>query len=116
MVNPKPYSNGVNPKPKPTLGKPNPNSQQVCFHQNDHLPDNTHPKDSTQAMVLIEFLCFTFNSSSSRCSIGQFNVCLFVSLITVTLKTKTEQDASAQGAGVLVLTDLGSAESNGFDS
>ena len=65
---------------------------------------------------LIEFWCFTFNSSSSRCSIGQFNVCLLVSLITVTLKSKTDQDASAWETEGLVLTDVGSAESNGFDS
>ena len=30
--------------------------------------------------------CFTFNSFSLRSSVRQFNVCLFVSLITVTLK------------------------------
>ena len=36
----------------------------------------------------IEFWCFTFNSSLSRCSIGYFNVCLYVSLINVTLKVE----------------------------
>ena len=65
---------------------------------------------------MIEFCSFTLNSSSSRCSIRQFNVCLFVSLITVTLKTKTDQDASAWGTEGLVLTDVGFAKSNHFDS
>ena len=51
MVNPKPYFNGGNSKPKPTLGKPNPKPQQVHFHENDHSPDTPHPEDSTQAMV-----------------------------------------------------------------
>ena len=45
----------------------------------------------------------------------QFNVCLFVVLITVTLKTKTDQGASAWETEGLVLTDVGSAESNGFE-
>ena len=68
-----------------------------------------------ETVNLIEFWCFIFNSSSSRCSIGQFNVYLFVLLITVTLKTKTDQDASAWGTEGLVLTDVGSAERYGFD-
>ena len=43
--------------------------------------------------------------------------CLFVvSLITVTLKTRTDQDASAQGTEGLVPTDVGCAKSNVFDS
>ena len=37
-------------------------------------------------MAADRILVFTFNSSSSRCSIRQFNVCLFVSWITVILK------------------------------
>ena len=40
--------------------------------------------------------CFTSNSSSPGFSIGKFDGCLLVSLINVTLKTKTDQDASAQ--------------------
>ena len=43
---------------------------------------------------LIEFCHFAFTSSYSKCSFRQFNVCLFVSLITVTVTTKTDQDAS----------------------
>ena len=46
-----PHFNGGNPKPKPTLGKPNPKAQQVHFHENDNSLDNPHPEDSTQAMV-----------------------------------------------------------------
>ena len=41
---------------------------------------------------------------------------LFIPLITVALKTKTDQDASAQGTEGLVLTDVCYAENNGFDS
>ena len=54
---------------------------------------------------MIEVWCFTFSSSSSRCSFGQVNGCLFVLLITITLKTVTDQDASVQGTEDLVLTD-----------
>ena len=35
VANPKPF--GCNPKPKPTLGKPNPKPQQVHFLDNAHL-------------------------------------------------------------------------------
>ena len=65
---------------------------------------------------LVEFWCFPFNFSSSTSSFRQFNGCLFVSLITIVLKTKTDQDASEWGAEGLVLTDVGSAESKGFES
>ena len=65
---------------------------------------------------LIEFWFFTFNSSSSRSSNKLFNGCLFVSLISVTLEAKTNQDASTWATEGLVLTDVGTAESNGFDS
>ena len=65
---------------------------------------------------LMEFWCFTSNLSSSKCSIRQFNGCLLVPLITVTPKTKTDQDASAWGTEGLVLTDVGSAKCDGFDS
>ena len=51
VANPKPYFNGGNPKPKPTLGIPNPKTQQVHFHENDHPPDDPPPEASTQAMV-----------------------------------------------------------------
>ena len=47
MVNPKPYSNGGNPKP--TLGKATPKPQQVHFPEN--YPENSPSEDSTQAMV-----------------------------------------------------------------
>ena len=40
-------------------------------------------------------------------------VCIFDQCNT---KTKTDQDASAWGTEGLVLTDVGSAESKGFDS
>ena len=36
------------PKPKPTLGKPNPKPQQIYSHENDHSSDNPNPEDSTQ--------------------------------------------------------------------
>ena len=65
---------------------------------------------------LIEFWSFTFTSSSSRCSIGEFNASLNVMLITVTLKTKMDQDASEWKTEGSVLTDVGSTESKGFDS
>ena len=39
VANPKPHFNGGNTKPKSTLGQPNPKSQQVQFHENDHPPD-----------------------------------------------------------------------------
>ena len=42
VVNHKHFFNGGNPKPKPTLGKPNPKPQQVHFHENDHTPGNPH--------------------------------------------------------------------------
>ena len=77
-----PHSPGV----KKSCGSP---SWSICSRQRTRL--------ELWVPQLIEVWCFTFNSSSSRCSIRQFNVCLFVSLITVTLKTKTDQDASAQG-------------------
>ena len=51
VVNPKQHFNGGNPKPRPTLGEPNPMPQKVHFHENNHSPDNPHPEDSTQAMV-----------------------------------------------------------------
>ena len=41
---------------------------------------------------------------------------VIISLITVTLRTKTGQDASVWGTEGLVLTDVGSAERKGFDS
>ena len=44
------HFSGGNPKPKPTLGKPNSKSQQVHFHENDHSLDTPHPEDSTQAI------------------------------------------------------------------
>ena len=47
--NPNPF--GGNPKPKTTLGKPNPKPQQIHFHENDHPPENPHSEDSTQALV-----------------------------------------------------------------
>ena len=72
--------------------------------------------DPKQYGTLIEFCCFNFNSSSSRCLNGQFNCCLLVSSITVTPKTKTNQDASAWETEGLVLTDVGSDKSYGFDS
>ena len=46
-----PTTFGGNPKPKSTLGKPNPKTQQVHLHENDHPPENHHSEDSTQAMV-----------------------------------------------------------------
>ena len=39
---------------------------------------------------VIRFCSFTFNSSSSRYSIGEFNVCFNVMSITVTPKNKTD--------------------------
>ena len=73
-------------------------------------------KKGMRLVNLIEFCCFSFNSSSSKCLIRQFNGWLFVSLITVKPKTKTDQDASAQETEGSVLTVVGSANSNGFES
>ena len=47
----KPKQFGGNPKPEPTLGKPNPKPQQVNFHENDHPPENSPSEESTHAMV-----------------------------------------------------------------
>ena len=78
----------------------------------------TGPVEQRQMRIvnLIEFWSFIFNNYYPRRSIRQFNCCLLVSLITVTLNTRTDQDASAQGTVGLVLTDVGSVKSNGFDS
>ena len=65
---------------------------------------------------MIDSWCYIFNSSSSRCSIRQFNGCLFVPLVTVILKAKMDQDASAVETEGSVLTDVRSAKSKDFDS
>ena len=49
MANPKTF--GGNPKPKPTLGKPNPKLQQGHLHENDHPCENPDSEDFAQAMV-----------------------------------------------------------------
>ena len=43
--------NGGNIKPKSTLGQPNLKTQQVHFHENDCLPDNSSIETSTQTIV-----------------------------------------------------------------
>ena len=48
MVNPKPYLNGGNPNPKPTLSKPNLKPYRFYFHENNHPPEHRHSEDSTQ--------------------------------------------------------------------
>ena len=44
-------NNGGNIKPKSTLGQPNLKPEQVHFHENDCLPDNSSMETSTQTMV-----------------------------------------------------------------
>ena len=62
--------------------------------------------------ILVFHLQFFFSKMLNQ----TIQCCLFLSLISVTLKTKTDQDGSAWGTEGLVLTDVGSAKSNGFDS
>ena len=56
VPNQRPYSNGGNNKPKPTLGKSNPKPQQVHFHGNDPPPDNSPTETSTQTLVMNVYL------------------------------------------------------------
>ena len=51
VVNPKPYLNGGKSKPNPTLGKPNPNTQQIHVHEKDDPTEDQPPETSTQTMV-----------------------------------------------------------------
>ena len=56
-------------------------------------------------LYIDSFLVIYLRLFPSRNSIGQLNVWLVIPLITVILKTKTYQYASAQGTDGLVLTD-----------
>ena len=75
------------------------------------MPQQEVQQSTNTQDFMIELWYFAFNSSSSRCSIRQINVCLFASLITVTLKnSKTDQDASVWETEGSVLTDVGSVK------
>ena len=50
MGNPKSFSHGGKPKPKPILGKPNQNPQVHLHEKDDFTPEET-PDNHTQAMV-----------------------------------------------------------------
>ena len=50
VVSPKPHFNGGKSKPNPTLGKPNPNPQQVHLCVKDDPTENQPPKTPTQTM------------------------------------------------------------------
>ena len=51
VVSPKPRFHGGKPKPNPTLGKLNPNLQQVHLHEKNDPTENQAPETSTQTMV-----------------------------------------------------------------
>ena len=51
LNNPTPYPSGSKTKPKPTLGKPTPASQQVHQHSQDEPTEEPPPDTSTQTLV-----------------------------------------------------------------
>ena len=74
VVNPKSFPHGGKPKPKPILGKPNSNPQQVHLHEKDDLTQEEIPVNPTQGMVHEYLAACDIDPSDIQNVMSVFNV------------------------------------------